>query len=251
MELSIIIPAYNEQRCLKQSVDKVERYLQERYEAKWETETEIILVLEKSTDDTVLIGRHLGEEYPNICTLYNNETMGKGFSVRRGMLAAHGQYRVFMDADLSTPVETLDQVIRQLRSHSVVIGSRHCPGAQIVYKQPLRRRLSGLIFRFITKVLLKLPYKDTQCGFKGFRGEWTEVLFQSLSTNGFTFDVEILLRAHSYLGCSVREIPVRWSDSDHSSVSFRRDTMKILRELWYLRQSYRTQGAIRCETEFR
>ncbi len=247
MELSIVVPAFNEESCLQQSVDKIEAYLHNRYGESVDRESEVVLVLEKSSDRTGTIGAELARKYANVRLLANEGKMGKGYSVRRGMLAARGDYRLFTDADLSTPIETVDEAVRQLRGYAVVIGSRRCDGAVIVHPQTIGRRLSGLAFRLMTKYLLRLPYHDTQCGFKGCRGEWAQVLFGDLTTTGFCFDVELLLQARSYLGCAVREMPVIWADSGHSSVSVRRDIRRVWRELWRLRQSYYVQGAIRCQ----
>jgi len=235
VKLSIIIPAYNEVSCLATSVHELIQYLKARYDS-FAKETEIILVIDGATDGTLEMALGLAQAYPNVQVLVNSPNKGKGFSVRRGMLAAHGAKCVFMDADLSTPLSMLDGMLRELDDYSCVIGSRSLSSSRIERNQPLYRRLSGYLFKMSTKLLLDLPFEDTQCGFKGFRRECAKAIFSYDLLDGFAFDVEVLLLARR-MGYSVKEMGVSWHHAGHSSVRLKRG-LEAFKELIHLQHNY-------------
>ena len=235
LKLSIIIPAYNEVSCLATSVHEVVLYLRSRYES-WAKETKIILVVDGAIDGTRDLALQLAKLYPNVQVLINFPNKGKGFSVRRGMLAAHGEKCIFMDADLSTPLSMLDGMLRELDDYPCVIGSRGLSSSVIERNQPVFRRLSGLLFKMFTKLLLHLPYEDTQCGFKGFRNESAKAIFAHDMLFGFAFDVEVLLLAR-LKNYPVKEMGVSWHHVGHSSVQFKRG-LEAFKQLIQLRHNY-------------
>jgi dolichyl-phosphate beta-glucosyltransferase len=237
VKLSIIIPAYNEVACLATSVHDLVQYLKTRYNS-LAKETEIILVIDGATDETSDIALQLAEVYPNLQVLVNFPNKGKGFSVRQGMLAANGEKCVFMDADLSTPLGMLDRMLTELDDYPCVIGSRGLPSSVIERNQPVFRRLSGFFFRMNTKLLLHLPYEDTQCGFKGFQIACAKTIFAHDLICGFAFDVEVLLLAH-LKGYRVKEMGVSWHHVGQSSVHLKRG-IEAFRELIRLRRNYLT-----------
>lgn len=216
VKLSIIIPAYNEVSCLAASVHELVQYLKTRYDS-LAKETEIILVIDGATDGTREVAVQLAQVYSNVRVLVNSSNQGKGFSVRRGMLAAHGEKCIFMDADLSTPLSMLDGMLRELENYPCVIGSRGLSSSVIEGNQPIFRRLSGIIYRIFAKLLLHLPYEDTQCGFKGFQKDCAKAIFAQDLLYGFAFDVEVLLLAR-LIGYPVKEMGVSWHHVGQSSV---------------------------------
>lgn len=235
VKLSIIIPAYNEVACLAPSVHDLVRYLQTRYTS-LARETEIIIVIDGATDGTYDISLQLAQVYPNVQVLVHYPNQGKGFSVREGMLAAHGEKCVFIDADLSTPLCMLDGMLRELDDYPCVIGSRALSSSVIERNQPVFRRLSGFFFRMSTKLLLHLPYEDTQCGFKGFQSECAKAIFSHDLLYGFAFDVEVLLLA-CLKGYPVKEMGVSWHHVGQSSVHLKRG-LEAFEELIRLRHNY-------------
>lgn len=212
MDVSVVIPAYNEASCLEQSVKRVAHFLKTK-----DYQSEIILVIEPSRDETLVIAQRIAQEMQSVRLILNEKRMGKGYSVARGLLQATGEIALFLDADLSTPIETLDRVMPLMLNHDVVIGSRHTNDARLIKKQSFFRRISGSLFRLIARKGFQLDFSDTQCGFKVFRQSIIPDLFHNLKINGFTFDIEILLRAKA-LNLKVGEIGVNWTDADHSSV---------------------------------
>ncbi len=165
---------------------------------------------------------------------------GKGAAVRRGMLASTARWRGFCDADRSTPAETLDAVVEALRAGCpVVIGSRRCPGARMLVRQPLSRRLGSAAFRRLTRGLVG-DIADTQCGFKFFDAAAAERVFGRARTNGFAFDVEVLGIAVG-LGLPVLEIPVTWTDQAGSSFGVWSHGRRVLREVRAVRAALGAQ----------
>lgn len=228
--LSVVIPTYNEARRLEPTLQRITSYLESQpYE--WE----VILVDDGSKDGTTRIEHEWMENWPQMRVLSNNRNRGKGYSVRRGVLAARGQFVLFSDADLSTPIEEVERVLDPLRDgYDVVIGSRALPESRITTPQPLARRIMGKGFRVLTGRLAQHGVKDTQCGFKGFRTIAARHIFSQLHTQRFAFDVEVLLLARA-LGYAVQEIGVTWANNRESTVSAT-DPLRMLRDIWRMRQ---------------
>jgi dolichyl-phosphate beta-glucosyltransferase len=201
--LSVVIPAFNEADRIEQTLDAVGEYLAHKGYPH-----EIIVVNDGSTDATAVIVKGAEHRWPHLRLLGFDRNQGKGAAVRAGMLRAHGDVRLFMDADNSTSIEQVDALLPFIeRGYDVVIGSRTLAGAEIRVPQNLTREVLGSVYRAMAHALVPLPYRDTQNGFKLFSRVAARALFSNLYTSGWSFDVEILARAEGG-GFQVREVPV-------------------------------------------
>ena len=163
--------------------------------------------------------------------LTNGQNIGKGYSVRIGMLSARGEYAFFTDADLSTPIEEIDKCLPYLlNGYDVVIGSRSMPGADIIVHQPWYREKMGKIFNFMVNMVLLKGIIDTQCGFKGFKREAVKTIFSKCKIDGFSFDVEALYLSRKY-NFKIKEIPIRWENSTLSKVSPIKHSLQMFKDL--------------------
>jgi dolichyl-phosphate beta-glucosyltransferase len=223
--LSIIIPAYNEENRLPGTLQAIERYLKTR---PWEF-AEIVVVNDGSTDGTAAVARAAGAR-----VLENPGNRGKGYSVRHGMLEAHGEWSLLTDADLSAPIDELDRLWRAIENEhaQVAIGSRALDRSLIGVHQPVFRETMGKLFNLIMRIITGLPFHDTQCGFKLFESAAASEIFRRQKLEGFGFDVEVLYIAQ-HLGYRTLEVPVRWNDVAGTKVSMTRglaaflDPMKV------------------------
>lgn len=237
-DLSVIVPAYQEAERITPSLERMLDYLG-RQPYSWE----LIVVDDGSQDDTAQVARTLLADCPNCRLLGYRPNRGKGYAVRTGVLDSRGRWVVFLDADLSTPVEEIEAALAYLRSGwDVVIGSRAHPESEIVVRQPLYRRAATAIFDMVKHLLVGLwQFSDTQCGFKAYRGEVARALFGRARVDRFMFDVEILFLAER-AGLKVREIPVRWADASGSKVRFLEGVVNMVRDLLRIRWHHR--GAV-------
>jgi dolichyl-phosphate beta-glucosyltransferase len=211
-DLSIIIPAYNEARRLPETLVHLERWLRSTT-----LRSEVLIVDDGSTDGTAEVAR--GEGGGGIRLLRHEPNRGKGYAVRRGMLAARGARRLMTDADLSTPIEELSRLMRELdHGAEVAIGSRAVAGARIEVHQPAYREAMGRIFNRLVQLLLLPGLQDTQCGFKLFTARAAEEAFGACRLDGFSFDVEALFVARRR-GRRIVEVPVMWRNDEASRVS--------------------------------
>jgi len=215
IDLSIVIPAYNEAGRLPASLDRIIAYFDAH-----EADYELLVVDDGSTDDTAgvaeAIVRRLGERGR---VLRNPQNLGKGASVRRGMLAARGKRVLFSDADLSAPIEELVKLEQALDGGAgVAIGSRGVDRSLIEERQSLGRILMGRFFNLIVQVFAVRGISDTQCGFKLFAAEVVSPIFGRTRIERFGFDVEVLALAQR-LGVPIAEVPVRWRNSPGSRVT--------------------------------
>lgn len=232
-KLSMIIPAFNEEERLPQTLAKSIEYLKRQ-----SYDSEIIVVDDGSSDKTVNIAEEALKDFP-YKVIKNDTNHGKGYSVRKGMLAADGDYRLFSDADLSTPIEELENLLGELQSGAdIAIGSRGLPGSDLVVRQPLFRELMGRTFNIIVQILLIPGIKDTQCGFKLFTANAADKVFSIQKIDGWAFDVEALFIARK-LGLSISEIPVRWLNSAESRVNPISAPVFMLLELFKIRLTTR------------
>ncbi|PIU68690.1 MAG: glycosyl transferase [Armatimonadetes bacterium CG07_land_8_20_14_0_80_40_9] len=228
--LSIVIPAYNEEKRIGDSLRKIKEYLnKESYSY------EIIVVDDGSKDETVKKVEDITKEWEDIYVLKNEKNQGKGYSVRRGILSAKGEYILFSDADLSTPIEEVERLINFLKEgYDLAIGSRALKDSKIRIHQPYYRELMGRFFNFFVQVLLFKGIKDTQCGFKVFRREVAKELFSQQKIDGFSFDVEILYLAHKF-NYKIKEVPVVWLNSKVSRVNPLKHSLQMFKELLRIR----------------
>lgn len=227
--LSVIVPAYNEEVRLAESLPRIFEYL-----AAQPYTSEIIVVDDGSSDRTSELATRLGAGH-NCRVLRNEPNRGKGYSIRRGMLEARGQYRVFSDADLSTPIEEIEKFWPFVNDgYAVVIGSRAVAGSDLVVRQRFYRELMGRTFNLFVQLLLVGGIRDTQCGFKLFSAEAAKAVFPRQTLTGFSFDVELLVLARK-LGFQIKEAPVRWINSPASKVSAWRDSTRMFYDLLCLK----------------
>jgi dolichyl-phosphate beta-glucosyltransferase len=228
--LSIVIPAYNEERRLPKTIELIHSYLGARnYRA------EVIVVDDGSSDGTVSFVEKARGKYPELRLIINGRNRGKGFSVRQGMLQARGEIALFTDADLSAPIEEADKLIAaiQERKHDVAIGSRGVRSLIQVHQSKIRE-LAGVTFNRLVRFIVGINFVDTQCGFKAFRRESARIIFEQQRTNGFGFDPEILFLA-AYHGLQVAEIPVRWAHDPATRVHVFADSLRMFRDLAKIR----------------
>ena len=213
--LSIVIPAFNEQVRLPETIRRIEYYLG-RLNPRFH---ELLVVNDGSTDGTVEAIREFSESNPCIRILSNPVNMGKGFSVRHGILEARGDWTLFTDADLSTPIEELEKLwcatVRQRAE--IAIGSRALDRSLIGVHQPGFREAAGKFFNCVMRLTVGLPIADTQCGFKLFRSDVARRIFSRQRLERFGFDVEVLFIARQ-LGYRIAEVPVRWNHAEGSKV---------------------------------
>jgi glycosyltransferase involved in cell wall biosynthesis len=209
--LSIIIPAFNEEKRLPATLVKVREYFAA---SNWEF-TEIIVVDDGSRDGTVQVARDAG-----VRVLLNPGNRGKGFSVKHGMLAAAGDWALFTDADLSSPIGEVEKLWQAAERSGarVAVGSRAVDRSLVGVHQPLSRELSGRVFNAAMRLVTGLPFKDTQCGFKLFEARAAHEVFSRQQLDGFGFDVEVLFIARR-LGYEAIEVPVRWDNVEGTKVS--------------------------------
>lgn len=209
-DLEIIVPAYNEAERLPAMLREAVSFLNRR---PWRSR--IVVVDNGSVDETAAVVNRIDPGAVDMAVIGCSRP-GKGAAVRRGLLAATAQFTGFVDADLSTPLDTLSEAMAQLRAGAAaVVASRHAPGARLVHAQPWGRRLGGAAFRALARPLVA-DVRDTQCGFKFFRREVVQTALRQCWTNGFAFDVE-LLRHVQVAGGRVVEIPIAWTNDARST----------------------------------
>jgi dolichyl-phosphate beta-glucosyltransferase len=231
LDLSIVIPAYNEEGRLPKTLDCVVAYLQTRPDR-----SEIIVVDDGSSDRTAKVVKTYQEKYSAVRLVSNKQNRGKGFSVRHGMLEARGEISLFTDADLSTPMVEADKLIGALRERGfdAAIGSRAVDRSLIEVHQSVIREQAGIFFNYMVRWIMGIEFSDTQCGFKAFRRERTRIIFEQQRIERFGFDPEILFLAKRN-GLRVAEIPVRWSHDSATKVNVVADGVRMLLELLLIR----------------
>jgi dolichyl-phosphate beta-glucosyltransferase len=229
VELSVVVPCYNEEARLPGSLSRLEEFL--GGEA---LNFELILVDDGSSDGTRAVIRAAERGHPYVRPVLLSPNRGKGAAVAAGVGISRGRLVLISDADFSAPIEELSKLEDAIAGGAdVAIGSRAAPGASEV-DQPLHRQAMGKAFNRVVQALVLPGIRDTQCGFKLFRGEVARELFGQLRTAGFAFDVEVLRRA-LVAGYQVREVPVRWVSSGASQVSPLRDSARMLRDVVRIR----------------
>lgn len=221
--ISIIIPAYNEEKRLPSTLQQVRDYLAS---TEWEF-SELLVVDDGSRDATVHVAKTAGAR-----VLQNPGNRGKGFTVRHGMMEAKGEWSLFTDADLFSPIAELEKLWAAAgRKHaSVAIGSRALDRSLVGVHQPFFREAMGRLFNLVMRVITGLPFRDTQCGFKLFQTTAAREIFRRQRLDGFGFDVEVLYIAKT-LGYESIEVPVKWNDVAGTKVSLWRGMAAFLEPL--------------------
>jgi len=228
-DLSIIIPSFNEEQRLPDTLRKIAAYVRER-----RPDTEVIVVDDGSTDKTAAVARSYQARIPLLRVLSNGTNRGKGFSVRHGSLEARGNIVLFTDADLSSPIEEGEKLLARLATHDVAIGSRAVDRSLIEAHQSAFRESAGIVFNRIVRIILRLPFVDTQCGFKAFRRERCRIIFEQQTIERFGFDPELLYLARHH-GLSTIEVPVRWAHSPATKVSMLKDSVQMFLDVFVIR----------------
>lgn len=237
--VSVVIPAYNEERRLPGTLQRVSEYLDTQ-----NYPSEILVVDDGSSDNTTGIVETFAAQHATV-KLIKNDHRGKGYTVRTGMLAAQGHIVLFSDADLSTPIEDLEKLLPWFeRGYDIVIGSREGVGANRI-KEPFYRHLMGRVFNFIVQLLTVRGIQDTQCGFKAFRDEVAQDVFSRMLLYGdnaqkvsggmvTAFDVEALFIGHKS-GYRIKEVPVNWRYGTETKVNPLRDSYRNFRDVLLVR----------------
>jgi dolichyl-phosphate beta-glucosyltransferase len=230
VDLSVVIPAYNEEARLGPTVERVCAFLDQA-----RPDYQLLVVDDGSTDRTVDVARDAAGGSERVVVIEQDRNRGKGAAVRAGMLAATGRFALFSDADLATPIEELGKLQAAIDDGAdVAIASRALAGSDIQTRQHPIRELMGRSFNMIVRAALMGGFKDTQCGFKLFTSAAARDLFGRATISGFAFDVEILLMARD-AGYRVDEVPVVWRHVEESKVSPGSDAARMFYDLLALR----------------
>jgi len=230
------VPAYNEERGIAATVTALRDWLQARDPRPFE----VIVVDNASADRTAAeVGALADGE--RVQLLRNERNRGKGYSVRRGMLAARGELRLHCDADCAPSLASLPGMLALLEDADVVVGSRLAPGARVGRRQPLQRRIVGRSFVLLCRAVLAEPTTDLYCGFKLWRAPVAEDVFARIHLDGWTFDAEALAMARA-LGYRLRETGIVWADREGSRLSMARVLVPVVRELIAARRHIRREA---------
>lgn len=235
-EISIVIPAFNESARIVDPLETIVDYIDNAG-----LNAEIVVIDDGSSDDTKKVaGRILARAGVNHQVTGYKKNRGKGFAVKTGLLAAHGEIALFTDADLSTPIEEMPKLVDPIKNdrYDVTFGSRAMDRSLIGTHQPWRREQGGKVMNLIIRRMSGLPFFDTQCGFKAFNMTRFRPLLGMMTIDRFGFDVEFLFVA-AYHSLRLAEIPVRWNDVAGSKVSVFRDTRRMISELGQIRRNAR------------
>lgn len=236
-ELSIVVPAYEEEERLGESIRKILSYVGDKGIA-----AELIVVDDGSRDRTADVAKQVCSEFENLETkvIRYELNRGKGFAVKTGLLAASADIALFSDADLSTPIEELHKLIDPIAAGEcdVAFGSRALDRSLIGTHQPWRREQGGKVFNLVVRLMTGMPFWDTQCGFKAFDLVKFRPLLEVMKIDRFGFDVEFLYVARLH-GLRLQEIPVRWNNDERSKVSVIRDSIRMFDEVRQIRKNAR------------
>ncbi|MCE5197606.1 glycosyltransferase family 2 protein [bacterium] len=228
--LSLVIPAYNEEKRIASTLSSVQSFMDSFGQS-----YELIIVDDGSTDSTLDEVRRMvsGDGVVRVVSYIPNR--GKGYAVRQGVIASRGEYIAFSDADLSAPIDQLVKLFDAIKSgYDVAIGSRAADGAEIPVHHPLYRELGGKALNMVIQALAVPGIKDTQCGFKLFRGIVAKDIFSRCFIDGWGFDIEVLYIARK-LGYSIAEVPVKWSHAEGSKIHPFSAGVKVMQDIIRIR----------------
>ncbi len=232
--VSIVIPVFNEEKNIEETIRRIQAFMLLKNEP-WEC----LIVNDGSLDktDALTCAAIAAQPDTNFKLFSNALNHGKGFAVRQGVLAASGRFILVTDADLSAPIKELDKLTKALNDgYDIAIGSRalKSPGGDV--QQSFNRWLAGRVFNIIVRLLVLKGISDTQCGFKCFKKEIAHELFRAQKLDGFSFDVEVL-RLAERRGLRIKEVPVMWRQSQETRVRLFHDSLKMFKDLFYLRRA--------------
>lgn len=231
-ELSVIIPTYNESKNIQKTVTDVVRYLSQKG-----LPSEIIVVDDGSTDNTVMLVKHLQKQIPHLKLIESRPNQGKGYVVKRGMLEGEGKYLLFMDADQATHITELDKFLPKIdEGYDILIGSRRLKNTNVQIVQPRIRHYMGWFYMTIAKAVLKVPLLDYNCGFKLYRSEAAKKIFEKQLMNDWSFDAELMLLARKF-NFRISEIAVNWTHGENSKVRPIKDSIKTFAALLKIKRN--------------
>jgi len=227
---SIVIPAFNETARIPATLESVIACIRENA---WDAE--VIVVNDGSTDSTAQLVLDMAREAPEIRLLENPGNRGKGYAVRNGVLHALGDIVMFTDSDLSAPMNEAERLFAAIAGGAdIAIGSRWLASSRQTHRQPLYRQFFGRCFNAVCRMVMRLPFADTQCGFKAFTRAAAQTIFQLQTIERWGFDPEILFIALKR-GYKIQEVPVSWAHDARTRMSYLRDGLQMLKELVIVR----------------
>ena len=230
MDLSIVVPAFDEELRLGPTLHEIVEYGRGRGLV-----FEVVVVDDGSRDGTATLVRRIGQLAPEVRLIRAGHNHGKGYAVRTGVLNTTGDLVLFADADGATPIAELERLERAVRQGAeVAIGSRSLRGEGVTVTARWYRRAMGRTFHALVRLLTVRGITDTQCGFKLFRGPVAQELFSRAQMNGFSFDVELLMLAQGR-GYQVAEVPVNWTHKPGSRIRLVRDSLLMARDIFRIR----------------
>jgi len=242
--LTLVIPAYNEEVRLAGSLDAVTDFA-----STFPGGAEVIIVDDGSKDRTASIACEYAGRQPGVKVLVNDRNRGKGYSIRRGVLEAQGEMVLLSDADLSTPLTETPRLMERLKAigGGIIIGSRGMGDSRVEVHQNLIRETMGRVFNLLVRTITRLPFHDTQCGFKLMTREFVLPIFKRARVERFSYDVEILYVAFRK-GIPIQEMPVTWRNAPGSKVGILSAPLEMLRDVvrvvyWYRQGWYDAQNA--------
>ncbi|MDA1043951.1 MAG: glycosyltransferase family 2 protein [Verrucomicrobia bacterium] len=231
--MSIIVPAYNEEKRIGRMLDAYLPYFNARYDGRYE----MIVVINGSSDASAAIVSGYAERGQPVKCIVDEGRIGKGGALIKGFHLASGEFIGFVDADGATPPEAFDDLLQSIGDGDAIIASRWARGAKISPRQPLNRRIASRVFNTLTNLLFGLHLTDTQCGAKLVRGKCLKSILDHLGVTQWAFDVDLLFQLRR-AGCSIREIPTTWHDVEGSKIEIGRASTEMLLALTRLRLIY-------------
>lgn len=232
--LSLVIPAYNEEKRLGKTLERMLEFFGTK-----SFPTEILVVDDGSTDRTVEVVKSFGEGKIPLKLISYGKNRGKGYAIKTGMLSASGEYALFADADMSTPIEMFDRFESYLKQEvDVIIGTRKTAGAYVGKHQPFYRENIGKVFTWLSNRLLGLEVSDFTCGFKCFKHRTIEPVFRNQRISGWGYDTEIIFIAR-HKGFRIQEVPVSWYNDEATRVKLWKNVFTCLLELHQIRNNSR------------
>ena len=229
--LSVVIPAYNEEKIIKKNLRKIMTYLDKK-KYTWQ----IVAVDDGSRDKTSKQVKKIKTKRIKLITFEKNQ--GKGAALKKGFEEATGEYIIFMDSDLSVPLNHIDNLLGYFqKGYEVVIGSRRVEGSKIEVHQPIMRESMGRVFTYLTRKIAGVNLRDFTCWFKGFTREAGKRIFGLSRVKRWSYDAEILFLANKF-GYQIKEVPVSWKNRPESRVVLGVDTFTSFRDLLVVRLNY-------------
>ncbi|MFA5157904.1 MAG: dolichyl-phosphate beta-glucosyltransferase [Patescibacteria group bacterium] len=226
IKLSIVIPAYKEETRIHKSLDAIIKY-----EKGHDFVVETLVVLDGTPDNTLSVVEKYKDKLKHLKIIDRKENKGKGYTVKEGVLAAKGKFILFTDADNATPIEQVDKLLEYTDKYQIVIGSRYIKGGKLAVPQGIIRKIGGRALNLMIQGLAVPGIIDTQCGFKLFEHSAGKNVFEKMTFDRFSFDIEVLAIGKK-LDYKVKEVGITWFNDPHSTVSPVKDGLKMIRDAW-------------------